>query len=98
VVNDVQALNVTTRQINMVKMGAMKSFLNRADSRLRSKTLEDCFASKWRDDSTYSKISGTIIQTYEDFVAKKVKEVVTQKAVSLALVDSLANMMDKMDI
>lgn len=93
------ALNVTTRSVNMAKMGAMKAFLNRAhNDRLRTKPLDECFAAKWRDDGTCANVCNVIVETYEDFVEAKVWEAVDNQQLAEALVDNMCEVIDKMAI
>ena len=83
----------------MVKMGATKTFLNRATSeRLRSKPLEDCFDKKHRDSGLSNNIGKAVVMTYDDYIASEIERVVQNGSLADALVGNLSVMIGKMEI
>ena len=74
-VNDPGVLNVTTLEVNRKKGGAMTKFLNRADQdRLRGKPLGEFLRENFgKDSSVPANIDSAIVQTYDDFVEKRLK-------------------------
>lgn len=83
----------------MVKMGATKAFLNRANSdRLRSKSLEECFAKEHRDSGLSNNIGNAVVMTYDDYIHSEIGRVVKNQGLADALVDNLSAMIAKMEI
>ena len=97
--NAKEALNVTTKNVNMAKMGATKAFLNRYDNdSLRSKTLVECFPQSCRENGTAARIGSAIVETYDDFLYQKITEVVTNQDLANALTEEMTHMLGAMDI
>ncbi len=84
----------------MAKMGAVRTFLNRANhDRLRSFTLEESFADKkWRENGVGARIGKSIVVTYDDYIEKRVREEVSNQAMADSFSDCMTDLIAKMDI
>ena len=86
----------------MAKRDGIKSFLKRAKGygkyELRTRPLEECFDAKIRDNRIASNIGTAIVETYDDYMTKKVPKVVDNAELSSMLVEELKDLIDKMDV
>ena len=98
--NDPGVLNVTTLEVNRKKGGAMTKFLNRADQdRLRGKPLGDFLRDNFgKDSSIPANIDSAIVQTYDDFVKKRLPKSGMTDAARENFKDSLGRLVDKMKL
>ena len=102
-VNEPGVLNVTTLEVNRKKGGAVRKFLNRADQdRLRGKPLGDFLRENFgKDSSVPANIDSAIVQTYDDFVEKRLKRLPKSGMNDAArenFEDSLSRLVDKMKL